>query len=79
MKAVQITMDESLLRRLDADPEVKRIGRSAVIRRAADAYLSRASALRIRAAYERAYGGAHASEIEEDLQDWSEEGAWPEK
>ena len=41
MKAMQMTIDEQLLARLDADDEVRRDGRSAVIRRAIDAYLRR--------------------------------------
>ena len=39
MKAIQISMDESLLAQLDADEEVKRDGRSAVFRRAVSSYL----------------------------------------
>ena len=41
MKAIQITLDDALLARLDADEEVQRDGRSAVLRRAADEYLRR--------------------------------------
>ena len=39
MKAIQITFDERLLEKLDSDEEVKREGRSAVIRRAVADYL----------------------------------------
>jgi metal-responsive CopG/Arc/MetJ family transcriptional regulator len=39
MKPVQIMLDEELLRRLDATPEVEREGRSAVVRRAVAEYL----------------------------------------
>ena len=41
MKAIQITLDEALLARLDASAEVRRDGRSAVLRRAAEEYLKR--------------------------------------
>jgi metal-responsive CopG/Arc/MetJ family transcriptional regulator len=61
MKAIQITMDESLLARLDADEEVRRLGRSAVLRRAVEEYLRRRRAAGIADAYRRAYregGGA---------------------
>jgi len=36
MRAIQITLDERLLADLDADDEVKRDGRSAVLRRAVE-------------------------------------------
>jgi len=39
MKAIRVTLDDALLARLDADEEVRRDGRSAVLRRAADQYL----------------------------------------
>ena len=41
MKPVQVLFDELLLKRLDADEEVRRDGRSAVLRRAAAEYLRR--------------------------------------
>ena len=41
MKAIQITFDEDLLEELDRDPEVRREGRSVVLRRAAFDYLRR--------------------------------------
>lgn len=76
MKAIQITVDERLLARLDADPEVKRIGRSAVFRRAVDAYLSRRRRASTRDAYRRAYGAR--SKAGEELAGWADEGVWPE-
>ena len=48
MKSVQITLDEALLARLDQDDEVKRDGRSAVLRRAADLYLRQRNARDVR-------------------------------
>jgi metal-responsive CopG/Arc/MetJ family transcriptional regulator len=56
MKAVQFTIDEELLRRIDRDPEVKRVGRSAFLRQAVREYLSRRRDREIRAAYRRGYG-----------------------
>ena len=41
MKAIQVTVDERLLKSLDANAEAKRDGRSAVIRRALAQYLAR--------------------------------------
>jgi metal-responsive CopG/Arc/MetJ family transcriptional regulator len=50
MKAIQVLMDEALLRRLDSDEEVQKHGRSAVLRRAAAEYLRRSRSRRIAAA-----------------------------
>ena len=57
-KAVRFTIDEALLRRIDRDPEVKRRGRSAFFRRAAEEYLQRHRATQIRADYQRGYASA---------------------
>jgi len=70
-------MDEELLRRLDRDAEVRRAGRSAVLRRAAAEYLRRSSARRIAAAYRKAY--AAGSGLATDFAGWENEGSWPEK
>lgn len=75
MKSIQITVDDDLLQRLDADADVRRDGRSAVIRRAAEAYLASAERRRIAEAYRRAYGGA--VESDPDLDGWAGEGVWP--
>ena len=74
MKAIQVTFDETLLERLDACEEVKREGRSAVMRRAVAQYLRRRRAAGIKEAYQRAYGGKGATE---DLAGWVGEGTWP--
>jgi metal-responsive CopG/Arc/MetJ family transcriptional regulator len=76
MKAIQITMDDNLLARLDADEEVKRDGRSAVLRRAADLYLRQRRARGIAEAYRRAYGSSPG--LGRDFEGWASEGAWPE-
>lgn len=68
-------LDEPLLRRLDADPEVKKAGRSAVLRRAAVAYLRQSAAQRIKAAYERAYGEGKG--LGDEFGHWEAEGVWP--
>ena len=75
MKAIQITFDETLLEKLDADEEVKLHGRSAVMRRAVADYLRRRRSTRIREAYRRAYGGKGATA---NLTGWVGEGTWPE-
>ena len=76
MKAIQITLDETLLARLDADDEVRRDGRSAVIRRATDEYLRRRRKRAIADQYERAYGAT--ADLGEEFSGWEHEGAWPE-
>ncbi|HXY39719.1 MAG TPA: ribbon-helix-helix protein, CopG family [Vicinamibacteria bacterium] len=77
MKPIQLLIDEPLLRRLDADPEVKRVGRSAVLRRAASEYLRRSRSKRITESYRRAYGGNTG--LGHEWTGWENEGSWPER
>jgi metal-responsive CopG/Arc/MetJ family transcriptional regulator len=77
MKAIQVTFDDELLRRLDADQEVRRFGRSEVLRRAATEYLRRKRRASIAAAYRKGYGSAAG--LGEDFGGWEDEGVWPER
>lgn len=77
MKAIQIMMDEALLRRLDGEEEVRRDGRSAVLRRAVAEYLRRRRASRIAAAYRQAY--ARETGLGRDFEGWTGEGVWPDE
>ena len=77
MKPIQVMIDEPLLRRLQTDAEVRKIGRSAVMRRAVSEYLKRSSARRIAEAYTRAYRGQGGPGA--DFNGWEGEGTWPEK
>jgi metal-responsive CopG/Arc/MetJ family transcriptional regulator len=77
MKSIQVLFDESLLERLDADDEVKSDGRSAVLRRAAEAYLKARRARATKEAYQRAYGNGDG--LGSGFSGWAAEGAWPEK
>ena len=76
MKAIQIVMDEDLLRRFDADEEVKRQGRSAVLRRAVADYLRKRRAAAVSAAYRRAYGDRA---LGGGFEGWADEGVWPDE
>lgn len=58
MKAVQFTIGEALLKRVDADREARTLGRSAFLRNAIKEYLRRKRAGEIRQAYRRGYGAA---------------------
>jgi hypothetical protein len=69
-------MDERLLARLDADPLVKRDGRSAVLRRAAEHYLAARRAKTVADEYRRAY--AASDHLGAEWAGWENEGAWPE-
>jgi metal-responsive CopG/Arc/MetJ family transcriptional regulator len=76
MKPIQVLFDETLLRRLDADPEVRKHGRSAVLRRAAAEYLRLARRRQISQGYRRAY--AAGGGLGEEFAGWEHEGVWPE-
>jgi metal-responsive CopG/Arc/MetJ family transcriptional regulator len=72
MKAIQVTFDEHVLSLLDADPEVKKMGRSAVLRQAALEYLRKKRKQSIAAAYRRGY-----AEGVRELAGWAKESSWP--
>ena len=75
MKAIQVTFDEDLLARLDADHEVRREGRSAVLRRAAAEYLERQRRRSIAEQYRRAYGDDPG--LGDEFDGWENQGVWP--
>lgn len=76
VRNIQITVDERLLRRLDSSAEAKREGRSAVIRRALEAYLERRRSAEIDDQIRRGY---RAAPRDPELDGWAEEGAWPDE
>ncbi len=77
MKAIQFMIDERLLARVDADPQVKREGRSAVLRRALEEYLQRKREREIAESYRREYGRKPVKP-EENLGPW-EDPPWPDE
>ena len=68
-------MDERLLRELDATEEVRRLGRSAVLRQALAAYLRQRKAVSIAEGYLKAYGSGEG--LGEEWAGWEEQGTWP--
>jgi metal-responsive CopG/Arc/MetJ family transcriptional regulator len=77
MKAIQITFDETLLQELDETEEVRREGRSAVLRRAVAEYLRRRRRYSISEQYARAYGSSPG--LGDEFEGWEDQGQWPEK
>jgi metal-responsive CopG/Arc/MetJ family transcriptional regulator len=76
MKAIQISFDEALLRELDATEEVRKEGRSAVLRRAVAEYLHQKRKQGIDESYRRAYGAN--SGLGHEFNGWEDQGQWPE-
>ena len=76
MKAIQVSFDEALLEELDATDEVRRHGRSAVLRRAAAEYLRARRRFAIAEGYRKAYGAAPG--LGDEFAGWEEQGQWPE-
>jgi metal-responsive CopG/Arc/MetJ family transcriptional regulator len=76
MRTIQVTMEEKLLEAFDEDEEVRRVGRSAVLRRIARDYLAARGRAAVSERYRSAYGGK-ADEVGVELEGWENEGAWP--
>ncbi len=72
MKVIQVSMDERLLKSLDKRPEVKKLGRSAVLREAVYEYLRSKRKKEIAEEYRRAYAGGPDPE----LAGWEKQGVW---
>ena len=75
-KPVQVSIDLDLLRRIDADPETRKKGRSAFIRAAVSSYLAAKRRREIDAAIRAAYGRA-ADAMEAEVADLMDAQAWP--
>ncbi|HET6282780.1 MAG TPA: ribbon-helix-helix protein, CopG family [Polyangia bacterium] len=77
MKAVQFTIDDELLRRIDNHPATKKRGRSAFLRAAASDYLRRQRAKDIREAYRQGY--AKSPPTDDEFFVAPEAQAWPDE
>lgn len=76
VRAVQVSLDEELLARLDEDPEVRSEGRSAFVRRAIRHYLKARERESIDRAIVRAYEGLAGEDLAE-AEDLIDGQAWP--
>ena len=68
-------LDERLLEKLDATDEVQEEGRSAVLRRAVEAYLRQRARASIGTQYRKAY--REGKGLGRELAGWEEQGVWP--
>ena len=75
MKAVQVNLDEKLLAGLDADQQVRKRGRSAVLREVVAEYLERRRRASIASRYRRAYEGKPG--LGKEFEGWEDQGVWP--
>jgi metal-responsive CopG/Arc/MetJ family transcriptional regulator len=75
-KPVQVSIDVDLLRRIDADPETRKKGRSAFVRAAVERYLEARRRRQVDAAIRSAYGGA-ADALRDEAADLMDVQTWP--
>jgi metal-responsive CopG/Arc/MetJ family transcriptional regulator len=76
-RPVQVSIDADLLRRIDADPEVREKGRSAFIREAVEHYFDVKERRELEASLRRAYEGQADAVLDEvaeliGTQEWPE-------
>lgn len=77
MQAIQVSMDEDLLKRIDEEPEVQERGRSAFIRSAIRLYLNARRRQEIDDEISRVYEGC-ADKMLDEVSDLVNAQAWPE-
>ena len=75
-RPVQISLDTDLLRRIDAEPEVRERGRSAFIRSAVEVYLYARRRREIDVRIAAAYDGC-ADDLLQEVSDLLGEQQWP--
>ncbi|GAG44471.1 unnamed protein product [marine sediment metagenome] len=69
-------MDEKLFDELDADEEIRRLGRSAVFRRMAAEYIEHHRRRTILSMYRQTYG-KDSEGLGKEFNGWENEGRWP--
>lgn len=74
---VQVSIEKTLLKRIDMDPETKQRGRSAFIRSAVELYLRAKERREVDHAIRRAYSGK-GDELLAEIEDLIEVQEWPE-
>jgi len=67
--------DERILAKLDADEDVQKVGRSAVLRRIVSDYLRKKTESAIDGRYRKGY--ADGTGLGPEFDGWEEEGGWP--
>jgi metal-responsive CopG/Arc/MetJ family transcriptional regulator len=73
---VQVSIDLELLQRIDADPETRKKGRSALVRSAVSSYLYAKRRREIDAAIRAAYGSAD-DDLQAEVRGLMDAQAWP--
>lgn len=72
MKTIRINISDAALEELDATDEVRRNGRSAVVRRALEEYLQQNRPREMAARYELAYGSDPG--LGDEFEEWGNQG-----
>lgn len=75
-KAVQVSLDRSLLKRVDAEEDTRRLGRSAFITQAILSYLRQKRSQEVDERLTAAYAG-RADELWAEAEPWISEQLWP--
>ncbi len=75
-KAVQVSLERDMLQRIDRDPEARKKGRSAFIRKAVDRYLRAKARRRLDDRLRRAYAGQQDA-MGDEVAGLVELQAWP--
>ena len=77
-RSVQISLDSGLLARIDKQPVARKLGRSAFIRAAVEAYLADERAREIDRAYDLAYAKRGSKSAFEEFGPMTRAQVWPE-
>lgn len=75
---LQIQLDNELVKALQSNAEVQKLGVSEFVRRAVHFYLRLKDEMEIRQQYQKGYGAADLTALALEMKDWEEEQVWPE-